>query len=258
MAAEEELGPSRKTGLSAQHSVTPSIEDGAAVLIGKNNSPYSPVTGEMRIQNLPLPAIIIEKRMVPEVHYNAAQHVSPDYEADPYLRPAFPRRDRWKRAAWNACRLLLYRISPRPMHAWRSMLLRAFGAKMGPNCHFYPGSRVWAPWNLICADQVTAADGVEIYNPAPVNLGSHVVLSQGAYLCAATHDYNEPSFPLSRLFDEDWSVRLDLCTRICGAQGQRRRRCCAWARFRRIARFGAVGSLRGIAGREGKRKKARC
>ncbi len=20
---------------------------------------------------------------------------------------------------------------------------------MGPNCHFYPTSRVWAPWNLI-------------------------------------------------------------------------------------------------------------
>lgn len=164
----------------------------------------------MRIQNLPLPAIIIEKRMAPEVHYNAAQHVSPDYEADPYLRPAFPRRDRWKRAAWNACRLLLYRISPRPMHAWRSMLLRAFGAKMGPNCHFYPGSRVWAPWNLICADQVTAADGVEIYNPAPVNLGSHVVLSQGAYLCAATHDYNEPSFPLLA-----FSMRIGAYAWIC-------------------------------------------
>lgn len=67
---------------------------------------------------------------------------------------------------------------------------------MGTNCHFYPRSKVWAPWNLICADQVTAGDGVEIYNPAPVRLGSHAILSQDAYLCGATHDYDDPGFPL--------------------------------------------------------------
>ena len=67
---------------------------------------------------------------------------------------------------------------------------------MGANCHFYPRSKVWAPWNLICADQVTAGDGVEIYNPAPVRLGSHAILSQDAYICGATHDYDDPGFPL--------------------------------------------------------------
>ena len=76
------------------------------------------------------------------------------------------------------------------------MLLRSFGATMGQNCHFYPRSRVWAPWNLICEDQVTAADGAEIYNPATVALGSHVILSQDSYLCGATHDYDDPAFPL--------------------------------------------------------------
>lgn len=67
---------------------------------------------------------------------------------------------------------------------------------MGANCHFYPGSKVWAPWNLICADQVTAADGAEIYNPAPVSFGSHAILSQEAYVCGATHDYGDERFPL--------------------------------------------------------------
>ena len=76
------------------------------------------------------------------------------------------------------------------------MLLRAFGATMGPNCHFYPGSRIWAPWNLDCADQVTAGDGAEIYNPAPMHFGSHAILSQGAYLCGATHDFDDAGFPL--------------------------------------------------------------
>ncbi len=128
--------------------------------------------------------------------YNSAEGMEARGERDPYLRPAFSLGDRLKRGLWAACWLAMYRPSPRPLHRWRSMLLRAFGAKMGPNCHFYPGSRVWAPWNLDCADQVTLADGAEIYNPVPIYLGSHAIVSQGAYICGATHDIDDPSFPL--------------------------------------------------------------
>lgn len=134
--------------------------------------------------------------MPKQIHYNAAEHISAETAADPYLRPAFPLRDRLRRLAWNICWVVFYRMSPRPLHSWRSFLLRTFGATMGRNCHFYPGSKVWAPWNLICADQVTAGDGAEIYNPAPITLGSHAILSQDAYVCAATHDYDDPAFPL--------------------------------------------------------------
>lgn len=134
--------------------------------------------------------------MAREVHYNAAEHIPAESAADPYLRPAFSLSNRLRRLIWNICWALLYRLSPRPFHAWRSMLLRLFGATLGPKCHFYPGSKVWAPWNLICAEQVTAGDGAEIYNPAPITLGSHAILSQGAYLCGATHDYDDAAFPL--------------------------------------------------------------
>jgi putative colanic acid biosynthesis acetyltransferase WcaF len=128
--------------------------------------------------------------------YNAADHISPATAADPYLRPAFSRANRLRRASWNVVWLLLYRTSPRPFHSWRAMLLRLYGAKMGPDCHFYPASKVWAPWNLVCAEQVTAADHAEIYNPAPISFGSHAILSQGAYVCGATHDFDDPAFPL--------------------------------------------------------------
>jgi putative colanic acid biosynthesis acetyltransferase WcaF len=76
------------------------------------------------------------------------------------------------------------------------MLLRLFGAKVGARCHFYPGSKVWAPWNLRCEDRVTFADGVEIYNSSPMFFGSHAIVSQDAYVCGATHLYNEPEFRL--------------------------------------------------------------
>ena len=70
---------------------------------------------------------------------------------------------------------------------------------MGPNCHFYPASKVWAPWNLICADKVSVGDGAEIYCPAPMSFGSHAIVSQGAYICGATHDFDDPEFPLLSL-----------------------------------------------------------
>ena len=134
--------------------------------------------------------------MPKQIHYNAADHISSATAEDPYLRPAFSFQNKLRRLTWNICWLLFYRTSPRPFHAWRSLLLRAFGAKMGPNCHFYPASKIWAPWNLDCQDQVTAGDGAEIYNPAPMHFGSHAIVSQGAYLCGATHDFDDPAFPL--------------------------------------------------------------
>lgn len=155
-----------------------------------------------------------------QADYRADQHIGPGYGADAYTRPAFSRRNRAARLLWNTCWLLLYRLSPRPMHAWRAALLRLFGATLGPDCHFYPRSRVWAPWNLRCADHVAAADGVEIYNPSPIELGSHVILSQDSYLCGATHDYNDPNFPLIA-----YRMRLEpyawICARAVVAPGIR-------------------------------------
>jgi putative colanic acid biosynthesis acetyltransferase WcaF len=128
--------------------------------------------------------------------YHASLHLPASSIPDLYLRPAFSRGNRLRRLLWNFTWRLLYRPSPRPFHTWRAQLLRLHGARLGPHCHFYPKSKIWAPWNLICGDQVTAADEVEIYNPAPITLGSHAILSQNAFLCGATHDYDDPAFPL--------------------------------------------------------------
>ncbi|MGC2400720.1 MAG: putative colanic acid biosynthesis acetyltransferase [Acidobacteriaceae bacterium] len=115
---------------------------------------------------------------------------------DPYLRPSFPLSNRLLRLAWSVTWWLFFRLSPRPFHSWRAFLLRCFGARLGPNCHIYPRARIWAPWNLLCADGVTLGDEAEIYNPSLVIMGSHAIVSQQAYICGATHDYNDPAFPL--------------------------------------------------------------
>ena len=115
---------------------------------------------------------------------------------DPYRRPSFGLANRVGRALWGTVWLLFFRYSPKPMHAWRRLLLRLCGARIGPACAIHPRVRIWAPWHLTCADTVAIADGVEIYNPAHLTLRTHAIVSQGAYLCGATHDYNDPAFPL--------------------------------------------------------------
>jgi putative colanic acid biosynthesis acetyltransferase WcaF len=82
------------------------------------------------------------------------------------------------------------------MFGWRAALLRIFGAKLGTGCKIYPTAKIWAPWNLTCEDLVAFGDHCEIYNAAPIHFGSHAIVSQGAYVCGATHLYNQPEFRL--------------------------------------------------------------
>jgi putative colanic acid biosynthesis acetyltransferase WcaF len=45
-------------------------------------------------------------------------------------------------------------------------------------------------------DHSWLGDGVDCYSVAKITLGRHVVVSQRVFLCAATHDYTDPGFPL--------------------------------------------------------------
>jgi len=153
-----------------------------------------------------------------EAHYNSAERNIVKAAADPYFRPAFAVHDRGRRAAWNLCWAMLYRPSPRPFHVWRAFLLRRFGATLGTGCRFYPASKIWAPWNLLCADAVTVADGAELYNPAPMRFGSHAIVSQGAFLCGATHDYDDPRFALLA-YSTDIGAYAWVCARAIVAPG---------------------------------------
>lgn len=106
------------------------------------------------------------------------------------------RGNRLGRAAWGVVWLVLFRPSPRPLHRWRILLLRAFGARAAWCARVYPRARVWAPWNLTLDRRATIADDVEVYNVAPVRLGEHSTVSQYSYLCAATHEFEEVRHPL--------------------------------------------------------------
>lgn len=115
---------------------------------------------------------------------------------DTHTGPSFSLNNRIARAFWNLVSATLFRWSPRPLHVWRSWLLRVFGARIGRGAHIYPGVKIWAPWNLEIGDETGCADGVVLYSQAQIKLGKRVVVSQGVHLCTGTHDYQASGFPL--------------------------------------------------------------
>ena len=76
---------------------------------------------------------------------------------------------------------------------WRARILRAFGARIGIGVVIKPRVNIHFPWRLEMGDYSCLGEGVEIYNFAPVTIGSHCCISQRAMLCAANHDYRDPT-----------------------------------------------------------------
>jgi putative colanic acid biosynthesis acetyltransferase WcaF len=60
----------------------------------------------------------------------------------------------------------------------------------------YPSVHIWAPWNLETGRTVGIGDGAWIYNPDRIILEDFAIISQDAFLCAASHDYTQWTFPL--------------------------------------------------------------
>ncbi len=109
---------------------------------------------------------------------------------------SFSLQDRAKRLVWGVVQATFFRLSPRPLHSWRSFLLRLFGAKVGHGVHVYPKVKVWAPWNLILNDNCGIGNGAILYSQGLIVIGQEAVISQGSHLCAGTHDYTKAGFPL--------------------------------------------------------------
>ncbi len=104
--------------------------------------------------------------------------------------------NRFARVAWALASSILFRLSPKPCHAWRRMLLRMFRANIGRGARVHPSCRIWAPWNLHMGDHSCLGPHSDCYCVAPISIGAHGTVSQYAYLCAASHDFEQPNMPL--------------------------------------------------------------
>lgn len=83
-----------------------------------------------------------------------------------------------------------------PLSAFKTFILRLFGAEIGKGVVIKPGVKVKFPWRLKVGDHVWIGENVWIDNVAPVIIKNHVCISQDVYLCTGNHDWRDPSFAL--------------------------------------------------------------
>ena len=104
--------------------------------------------------------------------------------------------NRLARLLWGVVWAMLFRISPKPFHSWRLLLLRVFGARIASTAKVFPSARIWAPWNLVVEQYATLSSEVDCYNVTGIKIGAHATVSQRAFLCTATHDVSDPHMRL--------------------------------------------------------------
>jgi putative colanic acid biosynthesis acetyltransferase WcaF len=109
---------------------------------------------------------------------------------------SFPLSNRLTRVVWGLAWLLLARWTPPPLHGWRRLVLKAFGARVAPGAKVHASVSVWLPANLELGANTLVGPGARLYNQGRITIGARTVISQGAYLCASTHDIHDPHFQL--------------------------------------------------------------
>ncbi len=103
----------------------------------------------------------------------------------------------FKRILWICVRETLFRLLFfQRLYFFRNLLLRMFGAEIPTHALIYSSCTIFAPWNLKIGLYSCIGPHTVIYNKAPIEIGSDTVISQGAFLCTASHDIASKKLPL--------------------------------------------------------------
>jgi putative colanic acid biosynthesis acetyltransferase WcaF len=97
-------------------------------------------------------------------------------------------------ASWWLFKCLFFSTSLPWPSSLRVGILRLFGAQLGCGVVIKPRVNIHFPWRLVLGDFVWLGEEVNIFNFEQVKIGSNACISQQVFLCAAGHDYRDPSF----------------------------------------------------------------
>lgn len=98
-----------------------------------------------------------------------------------------------KRIAWTFVNKTIFRILiSSQLRYIRNIILRLFGAKIPLSSLVYPSCDIWGPWNLVVGKNSCIGPNTRIYNRGKIIIGDNAVVSQGTYLCTASHDIADP------------------------------------------------------------------
>lgn len=123
-------------------------------------------------------------------------------------RSPYALREKIARMVWAIVQGTLVRWSFHNWNRWRIAWLSLFGADVHKSCVVRRSVRVECPWNLTMGANSCLGDRVQAYCLGRVTIGQRVSISQGAHLCAGTHDYDCPDMLLLRtpiqIGDDAW------------------------------------------------------
>lgn len=115
--------------------------------------------------------------------------------------------DKIKRGIWQLVCFFLFKPFVLPFfNSWRINLLRLFGAKIGNGCVIHSSVYIPSPWNLILGNISCLGPNVKLHI-GKVIIGSKVTISQGTYLCSASHETTSLNTPFisGKIIIEDFA-----------------------------------------------------
>lgn len=74
---------------------------------------------------------------------------------------------------------------------WKRLLLRLFGAHIASTANIRSTTKVYYPANLWMDEYSCLDEHVNCYNVAPIRIGAQSTVSQGVFLCTASHDITD-------------------------------------------------------------------
>jgi putative colanic acid biosynthesis acetyltransferase WcaF len=117
-------------------------------------------------------------------------------------------REKLARLLWGFAQATLFRSSFHNWYGFRRGLLRMFGATLSDSANVRRTVLIECPWNLSIGAESSVGDRAVLYCLGPVTIGARVTISQGAHLCAGSHDSRKATMPLLRppieIDDDAW------------------------------------------------------
>lgn len=109
---------------------------------------------------------------------------------------------------WWIIEKTLFAWSPQFFYAWRRLLLRSFGAKIGKGVLIRPSAKFTYPWKISIDDYTWIGEDCILYSLGNISIGKHVAVAHGVYFNTGLHDYNKESFDIGyksvTIEDEAW------------------------------------------------------
>ncbi len=101
-----------------------------------------------------------------------------------------------KRILWYVVNHTLFRcFVGQPFRKLRNSILRSFGMVVDKDACVYSSCTIYAPWNIEIG-RACIGPGTFLYSKDRITIGDDCVVSQGTWLCTASHEINSLMLPL--------------------------------------------------------------